>query len=64
MEFHEFLNKLSSPARSAFEFEGISSFEKLASLNKKELLSMHGIGPKSLPIVIECLKSVGMALRS
>lgn len=41
----------------------IDSFEKLALLTQKELLSMHGMGPKSLPIVIESLKSIGMKLR-
>ena len=62
MEYEDFLKKLSNPARSALEYEGINNFEKLASLGKKELLSIHGIGPKSLPIVIECLNSVGMKL--
>ncbi len=63
MEYKDFLSKLSNPARSALEYEGIDSFEKLASLSKKELLSIHGIGPKTLPIVIEWLNNVGMALR-
>lgn len=63
MEYKDFLSKLSKPARGALEYEGINDFEKLASLSKKELLSIHGIGPKTLPIVIECLNSVGMKLR-
>ncbi len=62
-ECEDFLNKLSNPERSALRYEGINNFEKLASLRKKELLSIHGIGPKSLPIVIECLNNVGMKLR-
>ncbi|WP_312653644.1 hypothetical protein [Proteiniclasticum sp.] len=63
MEYKEFLERLSNPARRALDFEGIDSFEKLASLSAKELLSFHGIGPKSLPIVLECLKSQGKKLR-
>lgn len=63
MEYKDFLSKLSNPARSALEYEGIDSFDKLASLSKKEFLSIHGIGPKSLPVVIECLSNVGMKLR-
>lgn len=63
MEYKDFLNKLSNPARSALEYEGIDNFEKLASLSKKELLLIHGIGPKSLPIVSECLNNVGKKLR-
>lgn len=63
MKYEDFLNKLSNPARSALEYEGIDNFEKLASLRKKELFSIHGIGPKSLPIVIECLNNAGMKLK-
>lgn len=63
MEYKEFLSKLSKPARSALEYEGIDSFEKLAALRKKELLSIHGIGPKSLPIVVECLNQEGLKLK-
>lgn len=63
MEFYECMKKLSRPARSALEEEGIDSFEILASLRKEELLSLHGIGPHSLPVVIECLKTVGLKLR-
>ena len=63
MEFKEFLEKLSNPARSALEYEGIDSFEKLAALSKKELLSFHGVGPKTLPVVEESLERAGMKLR-
>lgn len=63
MKYEDFLSRLSKPARSAFEDAGIDSAEKLASLSKKELLSMHGIGPKSLPLVTEYLSSVGMKLK-
>lgn len=63
MLYDEFLSMLSNPARCALEREGISSFEGLASLSKKELLQLHGIGPRSLPIVERCLDSIGMKLR-
>jgi DNA-directed RNA polymerase alpha subunit len=63
MEYKDFLSKLSNPAKSALEYEGIDSFTKLASLTEKELLSFHGFGPKSVPIVMECLKKVGMKLK-
>lgn len=63
MEYEDFLLKLSNPARNALVYQGINNFEKLASFRKKELLSIHGIGPKSLPIVIECLNNVGMKLK-
>jgi len=63
MKYNEFLIRLSNPARRALEFQGIDSFEKLASLSKKELLSFHGVGPKSLPIVTECLNEQGLKLK-
>ena len=62
MEYDEFLSKLSKPARRALEYEGVDSFAKLAAFNKMELLTIHGIGPKSLPIIEHCLESIGMKL--
>lgn len=63
MDYEEFLNRFSRPARRALENEGINSFGKLAALSKKEFLSLHGIGPKSLPIAVECLNEVGMEFK-
>lgn len=63
MTFEEFFSRLAKPAKRALESEGIDRAEKLASLTKKELLSIHGFGPKSLPLVIEYLGSAGMKLR-
>lgn len=64
MEYKDFLAKLSKPAQRALEQEEIDSFEKLASLTKKELLSFHGVGPKSIPIVMECLNNIGLELKT
>ncbi|KAF0091966.1 MAG: hypothetical protein FD141_150 [Fusobacteria bacterium] len=63
MEYKDFLNKLSGPARNALEDEGIDSFEELATLSKKELLAKHGIGRATLPLVNECLNKKGLKLR-
>lgn len=63
MEYKDFLNKLSNPAREALEEEGIDSFEKLATLSKKELLGKHGIGRASLPLINESLNKKGLKLR-
>lgn len=62
MVYEDFLSKLSNPARRALEYEGVNSFEKLASISKKELLKIHGIGPKSLPAIKRCLDSNEMKL--
>lgn len=63
MEYNDFLNKLSSPARRALENEGIDSFLKLASLSKKELLAKHGIGRTTIPLVNEYLNKAGLKLK-
>lgn len=64
MRYEDFLAKLSNPARSALAHANIHSFDTLASLSEKELLSIHGIGPKTMPSVNECLAHVGMKLRA
>ncbi len=50
-----FLSLLSSPARNALVHEGITSVEKLAGYSEKEILSIHGIGPASLPALRKVL---------
>lgn len=63
MNFEKCLIRISNPARRALGNEGIDDFNKLAVLSKKELLSLHGLGPKAIPIIIECLDRVGLKLR-
>lgn len=59
-----FLASLSAPARRALEHAGIKSETELASHTKKEILQLHGIGPASLPILINALKKVGLDFKS
>jgi hypothetical protein len=51
-----FLSLLSSPARNALIYEGIITLEKLAGYTEKEILSIHGIGPASMPTLRSALK--------
>ncbi|AHF15469.1 RNA polymerase alpha subunit C-terminal domain-containing protein [Niabella soli] len=51
-----FLSKLGAPARRALEREGITSVKRLAAYTEKEILSLHGIGPSSLPVLQRALK--------
>lgn len=64
MKYEDFLARLSNPARTALEVAAIDSFEKLAAMSKKELLSLHGLGPKSLPVIQDCLEQLGLQLRN
>lgn len=64
MDYAQFLNTLSNPARQAFIHEGIGSFEVLITYTEKELLKLHGFGKASLPTVYSALKVNGLKLKS
>lgn len=54
------LPKLSRPATSALHHQGIQTLEELAKLTRQQFLSLHGVGPKSLPTVEAALKEAGL----
>lgn len=58
-----FLSKLARPARGALEHEGITSLEKLSRYTEKEILGIHGVGPKSIPTLKNALAEVGLTFR-
>lgn len=53
----EFLAVLSAPARRALENAGIKTLKQLASYTEKEILSLHGMGPSSIPKLKRVLKA-------
>jgi len=52
-----------NPASSALEHAGFSTLEDLTRLTEKELLAMHGIGPKAIGVLKAALADRGLALR-
>ena len=50
------LSVLSAPARRALESLNIKTAEDLSQYTKEEILSLHGIGPSSLPKLLEELR--------
>lgn len=58
-----FLLLLSSPARRALEHHGITTLHKLSAYTEHEILQIHGIGPRSMPILRNALKSIGLAFK-
>ncbi|WP_226526986.1 RNA polymerase alpha subunit C-terminal domain-containing protein [Metabacillus niabensis] len=54
-----FLSILSAPARRALESKEIRTVEDLAQYTEKEILSLHGIGPSSLPKFRSALQEKG-----
>lgn len=58
-----FLSKLSAPARRALEREEILTLEKLSTFSEKEILSLHGLGPSSIPKLEKELKTKGLEFK-
>jgi hypothetical protein len=44
-----FLSVISAPARRALENKGISSLKQVSKYSEDEILSLHGMGPHSIP---------------
>jgi predicted RecB family nuclease len=55
-----FLALLSGPARGALEHAGISTLTQLSQYSEREILKLHGVGPKSIPTLRQALQDAGM----
>jgi hypothetical protein len=51
-----FLSRLAAPARRALINAGLNTVKKLSSKTEKEILSLHGMGPASIPVLKQILK--------
>ncbi len=58
-----FLSLLSAPARRALENKNITSLDQLAAFTEKEILTLHGIGPSTLPVLKKALKEKKLSFR-
>lgn len=58
-----FLALLPAPARRALEREGITSIAILATKTEAEILALHGMGPRSLTVLRQALKSANKTFR-
>lgn len=52
---NSFLSLIGAPARRALEREGITTLEKLSDFSEMEILSLHGMGKSTLPILNNAL---------
>ena len=55
-----FLSLLVAPARRALQNAGITTSTELSKHSEQEILALHGIGPKSLPILKQALQEAGL----
>lgn len=60
---HDFLSKLSAPARRALENEGIDSLAILANFSEQEILKLHGMGKSSIPKLKDELATIGLCFK-
>ncbi|MDF2483863.1 MAG: hypothetical protein K0R46_31 [Herbinix sp.] len=55
--------KIGQPAYRALINVGIETVEQLTQFTEKELLALHGFGPKALGILTKILEEEGLSLR-
>lgn len=48
-----------APAARAFESIGVTSWRQLAGRSARELLQLHGVGPKAIRVVRAALREIG-----
>ena len=58
------LPPIGSPATAALALAGISTLEEVSAHTEKELLALHGVGPKAIRILTEALAAHGLSLRA
>jgi predicted flap endonuclease-1-like 5' DNA nuclease len=57
------LPKIGMPATNALANIGITTLKQVSKLSEKELLAIHGVGPKAVRILKEAFKEVGLSFK-
>lgn len=55
--------KIGQPAQRALEEFGIDKLVQLCDFTEKELLAIHGVGPKAIRILKEILTKEGLSFK-
>jgi len=53
--------KIGQPAHRALQGAGIKTLDQLCNYSEKELLALHGLGPKALRILRDLLAEHGLS---
>jgi hypothetical protein len=59
-----FLSLLSAPARRALENNSIITLQQLSTYTEKEVLTFHGMGKSSIPILQWALAEKGLSFKT
>ncbi|MFE6860396.1 hypothetical protein [Nocardia sp. NPDC057668] len=51
---------IGNPATSAFALAGYTRLEQFSGVSEKELLALHGVGPKAIRVLRETLAAEGL----
>lgn len=55
--------KIGKPAQRALTERGITTLNQLSDYTEKELLAIHGVGPKAIGILKELLTKEGLSFK-
>jgi DNA-directed RNA polymerase alpha subunit len=58
-----FLSRLGAPARRALENKNIKTLQALSNYTEEEILSLHGMGPHSIPKLKNELEMAGLSFK-
>ncbi|MCU0509625.1 MAG: DNA-binding protein [Anaerolineae bacterium] len=54
---------MGAPAQRALEAVGVMNLDDVTRFSEKELLALHGVGPKAVGIINAALREQGKTLR-
>lgn len=57
-----FPTSIGRPATNALKAINVTSLEELSNMSEKELANLHGVGPKAIGILKQCLDENNMHL--
>ena len=58
---HDFPKSIGNPATSALLEAGYTRLEQLTHVKAKDILNLHGVGPKAIRILQETLAEKGLS---
>ncbi len=62
-KYAEVLPKIAAPALRALDGIGITNLRDFTKITERELLDLHGFGPKALNIIRKKLQEKGLSLK-